>query len=422
MFIPEVVRRNWLALAALVWAAGVVALAIQGALQPHTRTVFDIYATAAKCWWAGEDMYVCRRDWYRYSPLFAVGVSPLAMMPAGLGNALWKVLNALVFVAGVWVWLRHVVPGPTSRAVLGTALLLTLPGSVHSLHNGQATLLATGLCFLALAAAGRDRWWLAAGLVAAATLVKGYPLALALLLSALHFRAFAWRYAAVLGVGLLTPFLFQSPGVVADQYASWFRHLTESSDRNMARQRAVDHLLRNLGCTVAPAHFLVLSELAGVAVLGLCLAHARQTPDVRDRLARMSLLYLVWVVLFGPATESCSYAVVAPVVGWLLADAVGRGAGLTERVALTAALVLCGPVTTDLFGPTVREVADLKGAQPVGGLILLACVLWRTASPLRSAGQGQDRVGAGLLARIGSVFHRGGQPGYIPSPVKERAP
>ena len=64
--------------------------------------------------------------------------------------------------------------------VVAILSLLALPVSLHSLYIGQANLLMIGCILFGLAAIPDGRWNRASSWLAAATLIKGYPLALAL--------------------------------------------------------------------------------------------------------------------------------------------------------------------------------------------------------------------------------------------------
>lgn len=373
---------DWIALAVVLWGLALVGIAIHGYLKPNSHTVYDIYAAAARNWWAGADLYVYGRDWYRYSPLFAIAVSPLAALPDGWGNGLWKATNGAVFVAGVWAWLRCVLPTAPTRYVTGATLILMIPGAMDSLYNGQVNLLMTGLSLLGLTAAARGRWWLAAALIAAATLTKAYPFALAMLLAGLYPRAFVPRYLIALAIGLLLPFAFQTPETATAQYRSWFHHLAISgAGANQIRQHALDGLSAALGYPIPADVFVRVAAIAGAAVFGLCLLHARRTADIRARLTWLSLLYSLWVVLFGPATEPCTFAVLAPFAGWLLADAVSRRAGWFTYGWITAGLLVSGPAATDMVGVTARRFVQDEVIQPIGALLLLGYVLARGVRP-----------------------------------------
>src|SRR5262249_30273950 len=82
----------------------------------------------------------------------------------------------------------------------------------------------------------------------------------------------------------------------------------------------------------------------------------------------------------GPATESCTYVVMAPAIAWALVDAFQRRTWTITKVWLIASLLLMGPLVTDLFGPTIRNYANEHGSQPIGALLFLGYLLsptWR---------------------------------------------
>jgi hypothetical protein len=360
-----------------VWAAVLLGVAVHGYFHPLTHTVYDIYGPAARKWWAGADLYVLDKDHYRYSPLFAISLTPFAVLPDCWGNALWKVANALALAAGLGVWLRHGLPVRLSRARQAAVFLLVLPLVMHSLHIGQANLLMLGAVLFGAAAAARERWTAAAAWLAAATLIKGYPLALALLLAGLYPRRFALRFAAALAVGLLLPFAAQAPGVVVAQYASWFHHLGDSQGLMCDRMRSLIHLRFTYGNPLPAAAFTLLGALTGAAVFAGCLLQNQLTDDRREQVLWALMLFSAWGVLFGPFTEACTYALVGPVVAWQLVDAFRQGSGWLMRLALIACLILMGPAVTDLVGARLHRLAELYAVQPMGALLFLGCVMTR---------------------------------------------
>jgi hypothetical protein len=377
--------KAWTALAAWVWTGLLMGFAIHGYWFPWAHTVYDIYAPAARHWWAGEDLYgpnvkawweapgvsASTTDYYRYCPLFAVAFTPLAVLPDSVGNALWKTFNCLFFAFGLWNAGRRLFPQVLSQTQMALLFLLVLPTSLHSMYNGQANLIVVGAMLLALSAAAEERWNQAAVWLALATLIKGYPLALGLLLAALFPWRFALRYVAALGLGLALPFAAQRPSVALAQTLSWLSHLSQSTVLMRERLRSIDKLLDVCQLPVAPLTFALMGLVAGVCVLALCLVRAWRRSDVRAQLVSVLMLFSVWVILFGPATEACTYAVIAPAIAWALVDAFRRPAGWGRRGVLVASLVLMGPVATDFFGSTVRLFANHYGSQPVGGLVFL---------------------------------------------------
>jgi hypothetical protein len=362
---------SWPRTAWVLWSGLVIGIAVYSFCHPSAHTVYEIYAAAARNWWAGQDLYGDLSAYYRYSPLFAIAVTPFSLLPDCWGNALWKVFASAVFVAGLWTFARRLLPIHLRPDQLAALFLLALPVSLHSLYIGQANLLMLGTVLWGLSDAAQGRWNRAAIWLALATLIKGYPLALALLLMALYPARFALRFAVTLGAGLLLPFLTQGPAVVAGQYAQWFHHLGDSTGNLRERLRSLDYLFVLLGRPLPVRWFLILELLAGALVFWLCLRCFRRTDDARQRLTQVGLLYLVWVVLFGPATESCTYVMMAPAVAWALVDVSQRPAWRLTRLVLLASLLLMGPLVTDLFGRAVRNFANEHGSQPIGALLFV---------------------------------------------------
>src|SRR5207244_11499934 len=136
---------------------------------------------------------------------------------------------------------------------------------------GQANVVMLSALLFGLAAASADHWNKAAAWFAFATLVKGYPLALALLIAALRPRRFFLRYAVALALGLLLPFVAQRPDIVIEQYVSWLAHLRDSTVIMRERLRTLEHLLSIYGYPVSAEVFQLIQLVAGLAMLGLCL-------------------------------------------------------------------------------------------------------------------------------------------------------
>lgn len=370
---------DWPAAARNTWLAVILGLSIHAFFLPYSHSVFDVYQLAARNWLSGDDMYVPAREHYRYSPLFAVALTPLAVLPNGLSAAAWKLVNCGVFAWGLYAWSRRLCPKTLSANAVAAVTLLALPLALHSLYNSQANLMMLGSLLLGLAAAGEEKWQRAALWLAWATLIKGYPLALAMVLSVLFPWQFAARYLLALSAGLLLPFAAQRPAVVVSQYASWWHHLRDSTEMMRERLRSVDQLFVVYGQPLSERTFALLELLAGLAVLVACLSVARRLTDRREILFRTCLWFSLWVVLFGPATEACTYVVAAPAVAWAVVAAWQRRSPWIERALLVSSLLMMGPMVTDMFGKIIRNFSNEHGSQPIGGLLLLAwlAVEWR---------------------------------------------
>jgi hypothetical protein len=421
-------------LTAWVWAVLLIGLFVHGYCCPWAHTVYDIYGPSARNWWAGRDLYApivktwCEEpgvvaqttDYYRYSPFFAVALTPFAVLPDQLGNPLWKLFNCSFFAAGLWVASRRLLPGNLGQAQRASLFLLVLPLSLHSMYNGQANLIVVGAILLGLSAAASQCWTHAAAWLALATLTKGYPLALGLLVSALYPR-FLWRYAAALSCGLLLPFAAQHPWVVAAQTLSWWEHLNESSILMRERLRSIDKLLDVCGYPVSAGTFAAMGLAAGTVVLVLCVLQGHRTEDRRERLIHTLMLFSLWVVLFGPATEACTYVVMAPPAAWALIEAFRRRKNSLAWILLIASIVLMGPLSTDLFGSAVRTFAHRFGTQPLGAILFLIYVGAETVKRCRPSHElrippihglygwratRKDRAGAGTVVHATKLNSR----------------
>ena len=387
------VRVNWPAVAGLVWGGLILGIAIHAFIWPWVHSVYyDAYAPAARKLFAGQDLYedASPVTGYRYGPPFAVAVSPFASLPDGFGDTAWKTFNCVFYALALGIAGKRLLPRSLSKKQFAALFLLVVPLSLESMHNGQATLILLGAILLGLTAAATEHWNVAALCLAMATLIKGYPLALALVLAVLYPRRFTVRYVAALGLGMALPLAVQTPSQAAAQTVNWIRHLTMSTGVTRGEvSRSFDSLFDVFGIGIGNHTYLVLEMLAGVAVLGLSLWQVRHSTNPRVVLTRVYVLFAIWVVLFGPATESCTYVVAAPAIAWVLVEAFDRPARWSTRLLLVASLLLMGPLVTDLPGHTIRMFAVAHGSQPIGALLFLGCVLAQMVqevhAPLRSS-------------------------------------
>src|SRR5262249_14913204 len=105
-------------LAATLWTILVVA-ACSRDFFPSARTgTYPIFANAVGDWLAGETVYSAHDTvkGYRYSPFFTSVLSVFGLCPDALGNALWRLLNAAVYLGGLVYWSRPALPAPLSRS------------------------------------------------------------------------------------------------------------------------------------------------------------------------------------------------------------------------------------------------------------------------------------------------------------------
>jgi hypothetical protein len=369
----------------LLWSMLLLGLALHGYWFPRAHSLFDIYALASQRWWNAHDLYCIGRDWYRYSPLFAISFTPLGLLPERVGTALWKLINGSAYAYAVAAWARRGLPVALTEGQQGALSLIAIPLAMHSLHNGQANLLMMAAVLMAFVAIAENCWNRSAAFLAVATLIKGYPGVLGLALGCLYPRKFAGRYAVALGLGLIFPFTTQPIHVVQEQYLSWFNHLRESEHIMRGRLRSLNYLLEVYHYPISPTAFDMMEILAAASMLGLAYHQARRTPNRKEVLAWTALWFFIWVVLFGPATESCTYVAMGPAVAYLMVELSARRASFFSRATICGSALLMGPLICDLFPVTLHHWLTRWGAQPIGAIGIAAYLAARAGTPLFQA-------------------------------------
>jgi len=366
-----------------LWLGALAVVCVRSLLSPKAHTVYPTFVAAGKDWCDGVPLYFRNRgagyEIYRYSPAATVLLTPLHLIPLGLGGALWRVLNAAVFVGGFVWWLRRGVPTPLSERQIGWALLIAMPLALGSLNNSQPNLLVIGLLLIAVSASAQACWWLAAGCVTAATMLKAYPIAVGLLIAISHFRPLAPRLLLCLAAAALLPFACQDWGYVLDRYGEWFRALT-ADDRKFwppsLMYRDLWLLLREFGLPIAPSAYLVIQILTALGCAALCWRLRRQPAH---SLTAALGLGTCWMMLCGPATESSTYAMLAPALAYAVLITLVEPWPVAVRWLPASSLFLFSLSAAAGALPWAASIHAL-GIQPLGALVLSAAYVgwaWR---------------------------------------------
>jgi hypothetical protein len=375
---PAYFKYRLFGLALVVWGILTLILCGRSFLAPQRATVYPIFSEAARGWCRGEDCYrTVLQDQYRYSPPATVLLVPFALLPDALGGVLWRLVGVAAYVAALCWWMRAVLHLPPFAVGAGALLLLALPLSLGNVNNGQSNVLVLALLLTTTAAAATGRWTITAVAVSVACLIKGYPAAVALLLSAVFPCAFAGRFTLCLLAGLALPFLFQDPPYVLEQYEHWVEHLGQDDRQHVhceATYRDLRLLCRVAGAPLSAGVFRAVQLAGGAFVLGVCLLGRRAGWSRPTLLREMLHLVCCWMVLLGPATESCTYMLLAPLFGWSLLEACRhprQGALLALTLLGTGTLFFCCVASWFPWGRSVHAL----GLQPLGAMFLLGRLL-----------------------------------------------
>lgn len=343
---PNSARSHWFYRCMLVvWATLLVFMCVRSAIQ-HRATVWPIFAHAGQNWIHGANLYDDHYLWidldqYRYSPLVTTFFVPLSMLHESVGNVLWRLVNMAAFFAGIVAFCRTIYPGSERLTWLGAAFIgwLLVPLSLSSLNNGQANPLLIGSLLLAVVAVYHQRWNWATIALAVAILLKVYPLAIAMLLLLVYPRQLGWRLALVLAVGLLLPFCLQNPAYVYDQYQQWFIYLREEdrSTRLITESYRDFWILVRWADVPLPHRVYVALQLAVAAGLALVVLVGRMRGwPTRDLLRRVLDLGCCWIIVFGPATENCTFILIAPTLALAVWEGYATARPLWTRCLLAA--------------------------------------------------------------------------------------
>jgi len=353
-----------------LWVAVLLGIWIRIGLFSHSHDVFGTYADAGRKWSASEPLYSYTRG-FVYSPLVAAFFAPFSWLPIALGSVLWRVLNVAIFVGAIFWWLKAEINSSLSKSSYWLVFLLILPLSLGNFNNGQVNPMIIGLLMVAILAAYEERWTLSAIAVGFSAYLKIYPLSVGLLLVLLYPRQLGWRLALTLVLMGAASFILQPPAYVLEQYQRWVT-TRAADDRRMNMDiapRDFAMILRLLHIDLSARAVLVLQMLAGAGAAILCVVGRLRKWSDQRLLTCVFTIGTCWMLLFGPATEDATYAMIAPALALALVLAFHQTAPGWMRTLVCAsfALLLLGLVLNAFFG--LKKTPWSMSVQPFGALL-----------------------------------------------------
>ncbi len=339
----------------LVWLAVAVAVSAL-ALNGYRRSVVPAYRTAALAWMDGRSLYTNDGSGFLYFPQAAILYVPFAVLPERLGEALWRIVGI-----GVFAWGTYRLAGQarmrSTQDGFALASLVVLPLAWDCARNGQATLLLSGLILSATVDFTEGRFTRSAVALSLGLAIKPLAIVPGGLLAVLDRRMF-WRLTVGGFLCLASPFVFQNPGYAAWQYTVCWQSLQVKAHVGVVELWAQPFsVLQLIHVNIPETLQTVVRAAAGIAVVGMSwIARRRLEPP------RLSIfLYAVaatYLMLFNPRTENNSYAMLAPAIGVMFAEAIAakgvcREAGL---LILIAAGIVGGNRIGSLLVPDVKPI------------------------------------------------------------------
>lgn len=366
--------------AVFLWSLLLIVSAVRLIGSPDKHTVYPNFTEAASRWVRGSELYASKGSYdFRYSPLVAIGFIPLLPLGNRIGGVIWCILSVTTLIAAMSWWLKQGTPEQISGPKRGILFLLLLPLTIGNIASDQSNALVLAFMLVAITAVQVDLFSLAAIAIVGAFLFKIYPLSLGLLLILIHPRKMSGRLLLFLVAGLLLPYLFQRPAYVTATYRNWIHYLTvedRSTDGPGHAYRDLQFLLHDLSIVIVQRTYRLI-ELGTAGALALFCLIARLKGWHPARLHFFTLTVAVcWMTVFGPATESMTYLLIAPVVCWLLITPRLSRSSWTGYLYLLSYLLLLYPPFAGMFGHhSVFRTPRLKSIQPIAALLLLAGTL-----------------------------------------------
>ena len=281
------------------------------------RGVFDFpndFAIFRASFWnliGNRDLYVLRldqaRDYFKYSPSFALLFAPFALLPFVLGLFFWNVLNALA----IFFSLRWLLP----REQWATAQILVALPTLRSIQSSQSNALVAGLIIAAFVCLESERIWRGGLAIALGAIIKLFPAIAIIFALPSKSRVRAITVTVLWAMILIAlPLLVTSPGALVAQYQSWAS--LERREASLVGSSAMA-LLPNAGVSwpVWPVQVIGVAVVVGVLLLRI--------RDWSDRNLRLQFLgfVLVFCVVFNHRAERQSAVIaLAGMVIWHLAS------------------------------------------------------------------------------------------------------
>ncbi len=375
-----------------LWAVTAIVLCVLVAVKPDANSVTANYRLAALAWLEGRPMYAPGADGWLYPPqsamLYVPFAAPSMLGAQGLvvGECLWRVACVGLLALGVFRLSNLLNTRPaTPSSWFFVMTLLTLPGAIGSLRNGQANVPLAATIVLTFEALARARWWGGVGWAILGLMTKPLGVVTLLLAGAVHCTKLWWRMALGVGLFLLLPLLHTDWTYALGQYREGIAKMSEAAAFDGRRFADLGGLLATFGLDPPDWLMTAVRGAAAVGVLGLVwLAHRRMPPHLAALVA--VLLTAGYLVLMNPRTEGNSYVILAPGAAALACVALfGRGAPTSRRGGVAAWLLVGACVvlgTAHLFNIGVGKDYWIR---PLVAILLASAA---TAWVLRAAAAG----------------------------------
>ncbi len=318
---PSRRKIDFLRLAVILWLICAAIVSVRAYLKPYSHSVYPIYSHAVSNWLNGVSTYQFEpsaggpSDVYRYCPPATIMLMPFYYLGDALGGVVWRLFGLSIYLYGFYRWIRSAANLREDNPLIGVVFLLLMPLSLTSFNNGQVNLLMMGGLLLGLNLVLEGKYFWAGCALSVGVIFKIFPVFIVFLMT----LAFGWMFLPGFLLGILVlclaPFLFQSPTYAYSQYVEWLGTL-QSGDRSMlileVAYRDFWLIIRYFNLPISHELYRCIQVLTALGV-GAVILGARLKDVGANKLSLLIVgLGFGWLTLFGPSTESSTYAILAP--------------------------------------------------------------------------------------------------------------
>ena len=312
-------------------------------------------------------------DMNHYGVFFSAIIAPFALLPSGLGCALWILAN----VAFLYWAIRQL---PLSKGVLIGILLI----AAHDMYTAAAmqqfniSVIALLVAAFVFVEKGKSHW--ATLFIVIGTLTKLYGIVgLAFFFFAKDKKRFIGSALLWLGLLFCLPMLYSSPEYVLSQYHDWYVSLSEKNGENMDNSHYNLQNLSFLGFLQRTGIYNNNLVVIAIALLLFALPYLRiaQYKHLRFRLMFLASVSM-FLCLFSTGTENSTYVVAYVGIGIWFMTSPNRNNSLKITLLVLAFLASLSP--TDLFKPLKEPYIIRYSLRAVPVMLIWLTLIWEMCS------------------------------------------
>ena len=312
-------------------------------------------------------------DMNHYGVFFSAIIAPFALLPSGLGCALWILAN----VAFLYWAIRQL---PLSKGVLIGILLI----AAHDMYTAAAmqqfniSVIALLVAAFVFVEKGKSHW--ATLFIVIGTLTKLYGIVgLAFFFFAKDKKRFIGSALLWLGLLFCLPMLYSSPEYVLSQYHDWYISLSQKNGENMDTSHYNLQNLSFLGFLQRTGIYKNNLVVIAIALLLFALPYLRiaQYKHLRFRLMFLASVSM-FLCLFSTGTENSTYVVAYVGIGIWFMTTPDRNNTLKIILLVLAFLASLSP--TDLFKPLKEPYIIRYSLRAVPVMLIWLTLIWEMCS------------------------------------------